>query len=264
MSARTLDPPRRVASLAIVLRDGRTFLIDATPDLPAQLQSLEDSFDPDASGVDRAPVDGIFLTHAHMGHYLGLAHFGFEALNSPAIPTWGTPAMLEFLRSEAPWDQLVRFENLELQVLIPDAAIALDDDVRILPFRVPHRDEYADTVGFIVEGPRGRVVYVPDSDRWAVWDPPLEARLEDGDTALLDATFFSGEELPGRDLEAIRHPFVRESLDRFGRGVREGRWSVWFTHLNHSNPALTDDSDARRELEAAGFGVAREGQTFPL
>jgi pyrroloquinoline quinone biosynthesis protein B len=264
LAAADSNLPRRVASLAIRLRDGRTYLIDATPDLPQQLAEISEHVEPDAAGVARKPVDGIFLTHAHIGHYLGLAWFGFEALNSPGIPTWGTPAMLEFLQTNAPWHQLVEFENLELQALTPDLPIALDDEVSVTAFRVPHRDEYADTVGYTIEGPRGRVVYIPDSDRWSVWDPPLPARLQPGDVAILDATFFSGGELPGRDLEKIRHPFIRETMELLGEGVRAGEWTISLTHLNHSNPALVEDSPERREVSAAGFHVAREGDEYPL
>ncbi|HYN19453.1 MAG TPA: MBL fold metallo-hydrolase, partial [Thermoanaerobaculia bacterium] len=83
---------RRVASLAIDLpASGRTFLIDATPDLPAQIQEAHGFRRFPEGKVDRAPFAGVLLTHAHLGHYLGLAHFGFEALNTKDLPVYCSP-----------------------------------------------------------------------------------------------------------------------------------------------------------------------------
>lgn len=255
---------RRVASLAVVLPEsGRVFLIDATPDLPDQLEALADVRAPPAGGVDRAPVDGILLTHAHVGHYLGLAYFGYEALHTRDLPVWATPRMARFLRNNGPWSQLVELGNVELREL-RDAAVSLGDGVVVRAVPVPHRDEYTDTVGFRLEGPRATVLYVPDTDSWDAWGDRLDEALSGVDVALVDGTFYSAAELPGRDVSEIGHPLITDSLERFGEAVRSGDLRVLFIHLNHSNPALDPESPERRALEEAGFRVAADGEEIPL
>jgi len=274
-SAARRDPSlaRKVASLALVLPEsGRVYLIDATPDLPEQLELLADVRRPPAGRVDRAPVDGVFLTHAHMGHYLGLAWFGYESVHTRGLPVWATPRMARFLRENGPWSQLVRLGNVDLRELGPvtgggrgdGAAVELGDGVVARAVAVPHRDEYTDTVGFRIEGPRATILYVPDADSWDAWGDRLEEALEDVDVALVDATFYSAGELPGREVSEIGHPLITDSLERFGDAVRSGDLQVLFIHLNHSNPALDPRSPARQSIEAAGFRVAEEGEEIPL
>jgi pyrroloquinoline quinone biosynthesis protein B len=229
-----------VACLGIV--DGeRAFLVDATPDLPAQVH---------AAGV-RAP-SGVFLTHAHVGHYAGLVHLGKEALGARGLPLWATPRMRSFLASNAPWRALVEQDAVDLR----DNADVDLGGVHVRAVVVPHRDEYADTVGYVIAGPRATALYVPDIDRWAPWDRDLRAMVESVDVALLDGTFASGDELPGRDMSLVPHPLVGDTMARLaGLGAK-----VWFTHLNHTNPLLDDASP----VERLGFHVAREGDVFPL
>jgi pyrroloquinoline quinone biosynthesis protein B len=216
-------------------------------------------------------VDGVLLTHAHMGHYLGLAWFGYESVHTRGLPVWATPRMARFLRENGPWSQLVALGNVELRELQPGAgarggggAVELGDSVAVRAVSVPHRDEYTDTVGFRIEGPRATVLYVPDTDSWDAWGDRLDEVLEGVDVALVDATFYSAGELPGREVSEIGHPLVTDSLERFGDAVHAGRLRVHFIHLNHSNPALDPRSPERRAIEAAGFHVAEEGEEIPL
>lgn len=256
---------RRVASLAIVLpASGEVYLVDATPDLPEQLEALADVRRAPPDRVDRAPVDGVFLTHAHVGHYLGLAFFGFEAVHTRALPVWATPRMATFLRRNGPWSQLVSLENITLRELPPGAEVSLDEGVRIRAVSAPHRDEYADTVGFRVEGPSSTVLYVPDTDSWDAWGDRLARELDGVDAALVDGTFFSADELPGRAVSEIGHPLITDTLERLGDRVEAGGLEVFFTHLNHSNPALDPGSPERREIDARGFRVLAEGWELDL
>ncbi len=261
------DPARRrrIASLALVLPEsGRVYLIDATPDIREQLDSLADVRHPPAGRVDRAPVDGVFLTHAHIGHYLGLAFFGFEAVHPRGLPVYATASMAAFLRENAPWDGLVERRNVEPVVIAPGVPVELGEGVSVAALAVPHRREYTDTVGYLIAGPRSRVLYVPDTDGWEGWRPPLREVLEGVDLALLDGSFFSLDELPGRDVASIGHPLVRQTMDLLAGLATSGRTRVLFTHLNHSNPALDPGSEARREIERRGFALAAEGEEIPL
>jgi pyrroloquinoline quinone biosynthesis protein B len=261
------DPARRrrVAALAVVLpASGRVLLVDATPDVREQLDLVRDLRRAPPGRVDRAPVDGVLLTHAHMGHYLGLAFFGFEAVHTRDLRVHATPRLAGFLRANAPWDQLARLGNVTLVEHPPGAEFPLGDGVTAGVVPVPHRDEYSDTVGYLFAGPRARVLYVPDTDGWERWQPPLAERLRGVEVAILDGTFYSPAELPGRDVGAIGHPLVTRTMDLLQPLVDAGGLRVYFTHLNHSNPALDPISPERREIERRGFAVLEEGLEIAL
>lgn len=256
---------RHVASLAIVVPEPRhVYLVDATPDIRAQLDALRDVREVPQAGVDRAPLDGVLLTHAHIGHYLGLAQFGFEVLNTSKLPVYCTPRMAAFLRENGPWSQLVGKHNIEIREVEPGGTFALAGGVSVTAIAVPHRDEYTDTVAFRIAGPVRTLLYVPDTDAWKRWKPSLLERLQGVDVALLDGSFYSGAELPGRALSSIPHPLVEQTADLLAGRVHEGSLRVYFTHMNHSNPLLDAVSPARQALEARDFFVLDEGHEFPL
>jgi pyrroloquinoline quinone biosynthesis protein B len=241
---------QRVASLAIVdPQSHQRWIIDATPDFPSQLASIDA-----AAPRGNVLLDGILLTHAHIGHYLGLAHLGREVLGAHAIKVYAMPRMREFLRNNAPWDQLVKLQNIELVPLEDGVPIALNDRIMVTPLRVPHRDEYSETVGFIVRGPSRSILWLPDIDKWEKWSTPLESVLTQVDVAYIDGTFHDATELPGRDLREIPHPLMTETMARLANSPLRAK--VRFIHLNQSNPLLRE----RRN----GVVVARDGERAGL
>ncbi len=250
-----------VSSLAIVDPAGsRSWLIDATPDFPEQLHRLH------RLGPVSKPVtlEGIFLTHAHTGHYTGLMHLGREAIGSSGVAVYAMPRMQEFLRTNGPWDQLVRLENISLRPLAAGKAVRLGAGITITPLPVPHRDEYSETVGYRIRGPERTALYIPDIDKWERWEVSLEELIREVDVAFLDGTFYSGDELPGRDLSEIPHPLIRETVMRLEDLQEADKSKVRFIHLNHTNPAWIPASEARRFIEGNGFRVAAERERFPL
>ena len=267
MAARR-EPDRRrwVSSLAVVTEKSK-FLVDATPDVREQLEELR--LAPGGGrgvvgGVDRKPLGGVLLTHAHIGHYLGLAFFGFEAVHTRHLPVFATQRMIDFLRRNDPWRELLRRGNIALYIAPPGAPFELADGVMVTPIASPHRDELSDTVGYLFRGPRASLLYVPDTDAWEGWRPPISELARGVDYALLDGTFYSPAELPGRDVTKIGHPLITRTMDLLAPLVAGGKPRVFFTHLNHSNPALETGSAARREIERRGFRVLDEAQEFPL
>jgi pyrroloquinoline quinone biosynthesis protein B len=248
------DPARRrlVASLGLVdPAAGKRFLIDATPDFVEQMERL--------GGLP----DGILLTHAHIGHYLGLAQLGREVLGAKRVPVYCTPSMASFLRSNRPWSRLVALENIEIHEIEPGVEFALTPVLRVTAIRVPHRDEDSDTVAFLVRGPNRKLLWLPDIDKWEKWDRRLEDFLADPTlTAFVDGTFLSADEISGRSMAEVPHPFVPETMARVAVGSPEARRLV-FVHLNHTNRLLWD-AKAVREVEEKGPSVAREGQRIRL
>jgi pyrroloquinoline quinone biosynthesis protein B len=246
---------QRVACLGLV-DEGRRFLVDATPDLPSQLDSLTDG------AVDRRrPLDGILLTHAHIGHYAGLMYLGREALDARGVPVYATRRMARFLRENGPWSRLVAAGHIELKEIEPGQELALTPRLKLTALAVPHRDEFSDTVGFRIRGPSRSLLYIPDIDKWERWDRKLEDEVGKVDVALLDGTFEDPEEIPGRSLEDIPHPLVNETVARLAAPSFRDR--VRFIHLNHTNRLLWS-GEALQGLAARGFRVARDGEELPL
>lgn len=243
---RKLEKRHRVASLAIIdPQSKQRWLLDATPDFPSQLRTLDETAPRGA-----ALLDGVLLTHAHIGHYLGLAHLGREVLGAKSIPVYAMPRMREFLERNGPWEQLVKLQNISLVTLSDGEEIALNERIRVTPLRVPHRDEYSETVGFLVRGPSRTILWLPDIDKWEKWETRLEDVLARADVAYLDGTFYEASELPGRDLREIPHPLVSETESRLAGSPLRTR--VRYIHLNQSNRLL-------RETQP-GIRVARDGE----
>ncbi len=255
---------RKVVSLGIVdpLSDQR-WIIDATPDFRDQLHIL-DTVHP----VERKlGLDAIFLTHAHIGHYTGLMFLGLESFGADEVPVYAMPRMGMFLAHNGPWDQLIRIGNIKLKSLADRKSVVLNDRLKITPYLVPHRQEYSEVVGFVIEGQNQAVLYIPDIDKWELWEGQ-GTRVEDViamvDVAYLDGTFFAPGEIPGRDMSSFPHPFITRSMDRF-RDLPEGeRSKIRFIHLNHTNPALWPDSFAREVITNRGFRVADELEKVEL
>ncbi len=265
------DPERRRLVVSLGLIDpytGGRWLFEATPDLPEQLWRLGHVLEgTDPEGEHDTPVfDGIFLTHAHIGHYTGLMFLGHESLGASGVPVYAMPRMAGFLRDNGPWSQLVRYSNIELRVLEDGAPVRLTEDMTVTPFRVPHRQEFSEVVGYRIDGPRRSVLFIPDIDSWHEWDDAgtaLEDALATVDVAYLDATFFANGEIPGRDMSGFPHPFITTTMERLGTQPLEVRSKIRFIHLNHTNPALWPGPE-RDAIEAAGMHVAEEGERVAM
>lgn len=253
-------PQRTPSSIAVVdERANAKFLFDATPAIGDQLYRLQ-TIAPD----DRYALDGVFLTHAHIGHYAGLMYFGHEAMGASGIRVFAMPRMLEFLASNGPWDQLVRYENIRLVPLADGETVAATPRLRVTPMTVPHRDEYSETVGFRIDGPERSALYLPDIDKWQRWEADIRRVVANVDYALVDATFYADGELPGRDMSQVPHPLVTESMALFADLEPELRARIIFIHMNHTNPLLEAGSDAGDAVRARGFRIAFEGMRLAL
>lgn len=248
-----------VVSLGLIdSKNQKHYLFEATPNITQQLQDLN-SF---AGGT--STFGGIFLTHAHMGHYSGLLFLGKEALGGASIPVYAMPNMRRFLQENGPWGQLITEQNITLQPLIDGTSEKISPQLSVTPLRVPHRDEYSETVGYIIKGPHKSALFIPDIDKWERWDTAIESLIKTVDYAFLDATFFDGNELPNRDMAKIPHPFVSESLARFDSLTTTEKAKVYFIHFNHTNPLLKEDSQASKEVRARGCHIARSGLVLSL
>lgn len=256
-----LDPTfRRLPPAAGIRAEGQTILIDATSAFAEQVHLLQlDALD-SRPGRRYAPPATVLLTHAHTGHYVGLWQLDRSVMAARGVRVLGPPKTIALLAANQPWREMAAEGFIELAPLVPGEVIEIVPDVRITPLPVPHRSEWdTDTVAFRITGPRQSVLYLPDIDDWDSWDRDISEVVASVDVALLDGTFWEPFDRPG-----VPHPPIRTSLDRLGALARDGRTRIAFTHLNHSNPVVDPESAEATEVRARGFGVATEGEVFPL
>ncbi len=246
------DANRKVVSLGVVDHEKeKSYLFEATPDITSQMKSLKEF----AQKETETP-NGIFLTHAHIGHYTGLQYFGREALGAKQVPVYAMPQMKSFLESNGPWNQLVTLENISIQEMGNEMRVQLTSNLSVIPFIVPHRDEYSETVGFKIIGPSKTALFIPDIDKWSKWEKNIIDEIKVVDYAFLDASFYDGAEINNRDISEIPHPFVIESLHLFQQLPENEKRKIHFIHFNHTNPLLNKESNQYREVIQQGYNIA--------
>ncbi len=251
---------RKVVSLGLIsTTTNQTWLFEATPDLPYQMQVLQNEI-----GSSSKTPNGIFLTHAHIGHYTGLMFLGREVMNAKNVLVYGLPRMNSFLQSNGPWSQLLDLKNIELQSLKSDSTIPLNNEITVTPISIPHRDEFSETAGFLISGPNKTALFIPDIDKWGKWDRSINDYLKEVDYAFLDATFYDETDIPGRKMSEIPHPFVKESMQRFDTLSAALKKKVIFIHMNHTNPLLEKTSEQYKLVVKKGYSVAKKGDRYFL
>jgi pyrroloquinoline quinone biosynthesis protein B len=257
----TADLERLVTALGLIdPTQNKKWLIEASPDISRQLHRLNLAL-PKKNDTD---PDGIFLTHAHIGHYSGLMYLGREAMGAKKVPVYAMPRMKSFLENNGPWSQLVKLKNIIVAPLEDEQTVNLGTDLSIKPFTVPHRDEFSEAVGFIISGPSKKALFIPDIDKWSKWEKNILDEIKNVDYALVDGTFYDGVEINNRDIAEIPHPFVSESMELLKNLGQKEKGKVWFIHFNHTNPLLDEHSAATKRVESQGFHIARKGRRFIL
>lgn len=255
------DNTRQVVSLGVYdASTKKRYLFEATPDMPKQLK-----YQMQYGGKSEKEVpDGVFLTHAHIGHYTGLMYFGKEAMSADRVPVFAMPKMKDFLETNGPWSQLVSEKNIVINQLKDGESIQLSNDLKVTPYRVPHRDEYSETVGYHIQGPNKSALFIPDIDKWEKWEKSIIEEIKKVDYAFLDATFYDGVELNNRDISQIPHPFVIESIEKFKDLNEDEKRKIIFIHFNHTNPILNPNSSEAKNLIDKGFRIAKFQEVFEL
>ncbi len=247
------DPTRKVVSIGLIDPENQqSYIFEATPDFPEQIKLLKSEAPFQKSEIP----NGIFLTHAHIGHYTGLMYLGKEAINTSQIPLFVMTEMQKFLTGHGPWSQLVALENIVLKPLDHAVPIQLTSTITITPILVPHRDEFSETVGYRIKGPNKSALFIPDIDKWQKWPLDIIEQIQKVDYAFIDGTFFDAAEINHRSISEIPHPFIVESMSLFGHLTEKERNKIYFIHLNHTNPALDPDSRATEMIQNLGYHIA--------
>lgn len=254
-----ISPKQKVVSLGLIDREAQQkFLFEATPDISTQLADIENKH-----LKTNTIINGVFITHAHIGHYAGLLYFGKEALGKKDTRVYAMPKMKGFLENNGPWSQLVTDQNIVFSDLKKDTVIQLNHSLKVTPFLVPHRDEFSETVGYKIEGKNKSALFIPDINKWSLWEKNIVEEVKKVDYAFLDATFFKEGEI-NRPMSEVPHPFIVETVDLFKNESLTTKNKVIFIHFNHTNPALQPNSKERNELTLLGYKFATEGERFEL
>ena len=276
--ART-DPARAVPrsqSAAAVTADGeRWFLLNASPDVHAQLGRLRRR---PPQGMRFSPLEGIVLTDAELDHSLGLVLLR----EARFIQVAATAAVREILDHDSGLLRVTRaFAEVRITEMEPGRASPLSyrdgcpSGLAITPFLVPAgpprfaaADHAGHTVGLRIhdEATGGIAIFAPGCGGI---DGSVDAALRDAELVLFDGTFWRDDELirlgisdrTARQMDHLPVSGPGGSLERLA--ALPARVRV-YTHINNSNPMLVEDSPERAEVERAGLKVGADGMRFTL
>lgn len=216
------------------------YLIDATPDIRMQ--------------VSQEYLDGVFIPHADIGHTLGLVFFGQEGIDSKGVNVYCNKGVEEFLMKNDPFRYLVDRQNIEIETMgHKDKQKVQGAEVKTHLY--DHHLVGHNTTGYEIIGEEKTVFYLSDITEF---NGDIMTRIEEADIAIIDGTFWSEDEIDR--IEEVPHPPIQQSMEE----MKDFDTDIYFTHLNHTNPVLREDSKERQELEEAGFNVAEQGTTWDI
>lgn len=221
-------------------KDSVRYLIDATPDVRYQ--------------INGDYLDGVFVSHGHLGHITGLLHFGEEALDADMIPVHVTDKTANYLENNDPYRLLLDKNNIDIREF-NDGDSQTVQGGKIEAREAIHTGVNTDTLSFMIYGDDKKLFYMSDIHAWT--DETLES-VKEADIAIIDGTFWNEEEVDR--YQEVPHPVMKETMHK----TEDWDTQIVFTHLNHTNPALRPDTEEREELEERGFKVAERGMEFEI
>ena len=239
-------------SIALVSPDGSGFyLVDASTNFTKQVDYLLGNHVKGGFGA----LKGIFITHVHLGHIMGLGMLGREASEQSGVEVYAPPGVIGFLEKNMPFKEMILRKNIIPNSIMPGQELPLFENSSIAPFQVPHRPDAITTYAYLVKRGEERVLYLPDTDEIT---PDIIDLVSKSDTAIVDGTFYSNDEISTRDITEIPHPFMKDSIPLF----KDSDTRIIFTHINHTNPVNDPVSEASGDVLQSRFEVARENMVI--
>ena len=257
--------PRTQSSIAISADHEQWFLVNASPDVRAQLEASP-ALLPAAGRA--TPLQGVLLTDAELDHALGL----LLLREAESLELHATAAVHETLRTDnSLLATLQAYCPVKWREVVPGEDVALGNGLSYRAFDVPttKRSRFGPD-----RGP-GRVVGYRFTDersgRAAVCLPGVQEitgqvreQLRDCTGLFIDGTCFSDDEMPrlglasktSREMGHLPMSGPGGSLEQLAELPIERKIYV---HLNNTNPVLLDDSPERWEVERLGFEIATDG-----
>lgn len=243
---------RLVASIAII-GNSNTILVDTTPDIVKQLNNLRNYKAPSSKN----PIDGVIITHLHLGHYIGLLQFGTEAAATKELAVYTTEEVKEFITTNKPFKYLKERKQISLCRLTLNNEISFNE-FSICPFEVPHRNEDGNTIGIEIKNDKtdSTLLYISDTDSLT---NEIIQKINSAEKVVFDGTFYSEDELPRQ--KDVPHPPMMTTATILGY---QDPKKFYFTHLNHSNPAVNSRSQEAKALEKMNYGIAFDNMVLTL
>jgi pyrroloquinoline quinone biosynthesis protein B len=263
--------PRTQASLAISGDGEHWILLNAAPDLRAQLLATP-RLQP-RTGLRHSPIAAVILTGAEVDQVTGLLTLR-ERQNFTVLATADT---LNAVAANSIFGVLAA-DVVRRQTVALGMGFALPGGLEAELFAVPGKvalylegeapDLAAETganVGVEISDGTRRLAYVPGA---AAVPPALRQRLSGADVILFDATLFTDDEMiatgtgekTGRRMGHMPLDGPDGTLAALaGLGGRK-----ILTHINNTNPILIEDSPEHARVTAAGWEVAEDGMEIML
>ena len=253
-------------SLGIIGVDGTKHIIEITKNLSEQLMiwtpNKKELFIPET----------VSITHLHLGHIEGIGQLGKPVMGLSGVEVYLSQNNKEILDNRSDIKLMKDEDNIRIyskdfnQPFEPKNGCGFK--LQFIP--VPHRSELGDTAAIIIKGKRKNILFMPDQDSWKeTLDYYSKKNIRDFlkmfdiDEALIDGTFWSTDELPGRDISKIPHPTIKDSIKLLGQ-KKEKDPGISFLHLNHSNPVNDLGSKQRKIVEKNGWKISKMGDVLKL
>jgi len=255
--------PRTQSSVAVSADYRQWYLLNASPDVRAQIESFP-ALHP--TGIRNTPLEAVLLTDAELDHTLGL----LLLREADDLEVHATAAVHETLgRGMSLLQTLSAYANVEWRPVVTGKEVPLGDGLSYSAFDVPtsKRARFGTgelgVVGYrITDGRTGRaLVYVPGAQALTA---SVLAHFEGCACLLFDGTCWQNDELirlgiakkTSRDMGHLPIGGADGSLKRLGRLPIERKIYI---HINNTNPILIEDSPERRLVEERGLEVAADG-----
>jgi pyrroloquinoline quinone biosynthesis protein B len=282
--ARAGDPaarPRTQASVAVSADNHRWAVLNAAPDIAAQIAATPALHPVPAAGrLRHSPIAAVVLTGAEVDTVAGL----LTLRERHPFGLYAAPPTLRVL-AENPIFRVLDPDLVPRRTLAPDQAATLADaqgdplGLVVEPFAVPGkvalfqeaggadpgRADGGETIGLRIAAAAGgpALVFIPGC---AALTPAVAGRIAGAACLLFDGTLFRDDEMIRAGAGAksglrMGHMSMADSIAALA-GIPVGR--RLFIHVNNTNPALLADSAERATVRAAGWEVAEDGMEIAL
>ena len=253
-------------SLGILGVDGTKHIIEITKNLSEQLVI----WTPDKNEL--FIPETVSITHLHLGHIEGIGQLGKPVMGLREVDVYLSPNNKDIFDNRSDIELMEDEGNIRThsknfyRPFEPKGGCGFS--LQFIP--IPHRSELGDNAAIIIKAEEKSILFMPDQDSWRdTLDYHSKDNIRDFlkmfdiDEALIDGTFWSMDELPGRDISKIPHPTIEDSIKLLGRKKEEDP-EISFLHLNHSNPVNDLGSKQRKIVEKKGWKISEMGDVVKL
>jgi pyrroloquinoline quinone biosynthesis protein B len=243
--------PQTQSSIAISGDSGgfhRWFLINASPDLARQIESMP-RLQPRRDPPRNSAIEGVLLTNADIDHALGLLLLREQDTPLVVYAADETRAALGWIEGV-----LAKFCGIEWRKTNPEFQ-ALSNCVAFRTVGLPRSVAFQ----FRDNTSGATALFAPSVGELT---DQLRNTVHQSDVVLFDGTFWSDGELapirPGaRSAREMNHlPICDGSLDFLHQSPAHRKI---YTHINNTNPILMPSSWERAHVKQSGIEIARDG-----